>query len=124
MKLQELLRRAAEAFDAEDSPDEPRYDPVHLGAALILSLTAIGALYWLLWTLLVYEGGLLAKLGPAVQVALRLKTAAAFGYRGPWDRGVFEGWAGNVGALALTSLTLAAVHRLYREADRRSRGKS
>jgi hypothetical protein len=115
------LRRAAGAFEAEDDPLEPRYDPAHLGAALVLALTAIGALYWILWTLLVFEGGLVSKLGPALQVLLRLKTAAEFGYRGPWDRGVFEGWAGNLGALLLAAIVISALHRLYWDAARRAR---
>jgi hypothetical protein len=43
-------------LDEEDAPSEPRYDPVHLGAVLVVTMTVIGMLYWLLWTLLVYEG--------------------------------------------------------------------
>lgn len=121
--LKTWLARAAEAFEAEDSVDEPAYDPVHLGGALVLTLTAVGALYWILWTLLVYEGGLFAKVGPALQVLLRAKTPADFGYRGPWDRGVFEGWLGNLGALAVLGAVIAALHALYRDADRRARGK-
>ena len=123
MKPRDLLRRAAEAFDAEDDPREPAYDPVHLGGVLVLTLVAVGVLYWTLWTLLVFEGGLFAKLGPALQVLLRLKTPADFGYRGPWDRGVFEGWLGNLGGLVAASLIVGALHGLYFAADRRSRGK-
>jgi cytosine/adenosine deaminase-related metal-dependent hydrolase len=55
-KALKRLSALAEAFDAEDDPRESHFDPVHLGAVLVVSLVAIGALYWLLWTLLVYEG--------------------------------------------------------------------
>jgi hypothetical protein len=123
VRSRDLLNRVLEAFEAEDDPAEPKYDPFHLGAALLLALTAVGALYWMLWTLLVYEGGLFAKILPAAQVALRLKTAADFGWRGPWDRGVFEGWAGNLGALVACVLAVTALHRLYAEADRRARAR-
>ncbi|MDE2040448.1 MAG: hypothetical protein KGO96_07905 [Elusimicrobia bacterium] len=123
MRLSRTLRELWDAFDAEDDPGEPAYDPVHLGAALLLTLTAVGALYWLLWTLLVFEGGLFVKLGPGLQVLLGLKTTADFGWRGPWDHGVFEGWLGNLGALALCALLVWALHRLYRDADRRCRAK-
>lgn len=122
-RLLRSLKKAAEALDADDDPSEPAYDPVHLGMTLILVLVAIGALYWLLWTLLVYEGGLFRKIGPGVQVLLRLKTPADFGYRGPWDRGLFEGWVGNLGALACCSLTMTALHRLYMKAARRAARK-
>lgn len=117
------LKRALEAFEADDDPNEPRYDPVQLGAALVLALVAIGALYWLLWTLLVFGGGLFSKIGPAFQVLFRMKAAAEFGYRGPWDRGVFEGWGGNLGALIVAAVVVALLHRLYFDAARRARGR-
>ncbi len=98
-----------------DEPDEgPLYDPAHVGAAIVATLTAFGALYWLLWTLLVYEGGLLGKITPALAVLSGTKTLAQVGYEGPWNRGPFEGWLGNLGALALTLGLVAALARLYR----------
>jgi hypothetical protein len=115
------MKKIWEAFDAQDDPREPSYDPAHLGAALILTLLAVGALYWALWAVLVYEGGLAAKLGPATQVLLRQKTAADFGYRGPWDRGVFEGWLGNLGGLAVCVAAVTAAHRAYHAAAARAR---
>ena len=121
MRSKDLLSRALEAFEADDDPSVPSFDPFHLGAALLLTLTAVGALYWMLWTLLVYEGGLPSKILPAAQVALGLKTPADFGWQGPWNRGVFEGWAGNLGALAACLISVTALFRLYAEADRRSR---
>lgn len=120
-RLWPWLKSLAEAFDAEDDPAMPAFDPVHLGGALILTLTAVGALYWLLWTLLVYEGGLFSKIIPALQVLLRLKTPADFGYRGPWDRGAFEGWAGNVAAMIAAASVVTALYRLYRDAAARVR---
>lgn len=43
-------------FEEED-PGAPRYDPVHLAAVFVACQVAAGALFWLLWTLMVYEGG-------------------------------------------------------------------
>src|SRR5205823_5131241 len=68
-----LWRRWAALFDDRDAPDEPRYDPVHLAVVLIASQVVAGALWWLLWTALVYEGGLLrgeGKLANAIACAL------------------------------------------------------
>lgn len=77
----------------EDPPaSAPAYDPVHLGAATLGSLIVIGLMYWLLWTLLVYEGGL-------------------------FSRGT-EGKFGNVCALLLLGGLLAGLHRLYFAAKR------
>lgn len=116
------VRRALEWLDADDDPNEPSYDPTHLCAVLVVSLTAIGALYWLLWTLLVYEGGLFGKIVPALSVLVGRRTLADYGYRGaPYAMGVFEGWAGNVGALIVAAIVMAALYRAYWDAARRSK---
>lgn len=118
-KLVESLDRAARWLDADDDPSAPSYDPVHLAGALIGTLTAVGAAYWLLWTLLVYEGGLFSKLGPALSVLLTSKTAADYGYRGsPYAMGVFEGWQGNLAALLVLIVVVTALHRAYVDAAR------
>ncbi len=57
-----LWRRWVELFE-EEAPEEPRYDPIHLATALVVVMVVVGALFWLLWTLMVYEGGLGAKEG-------------------------------------------------------------
>lgn len=116
------MKRLLDLFDADDDPNEPAYDPVHLGAMLILTLITVGALYWILWTLLVYEGGLFSKIVPVLQLLLRSKTPAELGYRGPWDRGVFEGWAGNLGALLIAVVVVVSLHKLYKDASR-ARGR-
>lgn len=114
------LKRALEWLDADDDPEQPAYDPVDVAAALVGVLAVIGALYWLLWTLLVYEGGLFSKLGPAVSVLLTKKTLADYGYRGsPYAMGVFEGWQGNVGALIVCVIVMAALYRTYWDAARK-----
>ena len=116
------LKKVLELFEEEDDPAEPLYDPVHLGAAIVATLAAMGCLYWLLWTLLVYEGGLFLKLGAALQVLFTSKTLRDLGYEGsPYAMGAFEGWLGNLAALALCAVVVTALHRLYWEAARRKR---
>ena len=51
-----MKERLARFFDEKDDPNEPVYDPVDFCAMLLVTLTAIGALFWLLWTLFVFEG--------------------------------------------------------------------
>ena len=81
---------ALDLFTDEDDAKEPAFDPVHLGAVCIVCLVVTGLLYWLLWTLLVYEGGLFAK---------------------------GEGWFGNLAALGICVLALWALLHLYRTAQ-------
>lgn len=115
-----LLDRVIELFRDDDPPGEPVYDPVHLGTTFVVSLAGIGALYWLLWTLLVFEGGLQTKLSAGAQVLFTAKTLADFGYQGsPYAMGAFEGWLGNLIALALTAGLAAALRRLYRDAAKK-----
>jgi hypothetical protein len=105
-------------FSDEDDPDEPFFDPVQLGGVCIVSLVIIGALYWLLWTLLVYEGGLAAKLRAGLAVLFTSRTLKDFGYEhAPYALGAFEGWVGNLTALAFCALALWALLRLYRTAQ-------
>jgi len=119
MKPKGLLARVEWLFE-EDSADEPAYDPVHLGAAVLLSFTAIGLLYWLLWTLLVYEGGIFLKASALARVLFTSATLKDLGYEGyPYQMGAFEGWYGNLGALAVTVVVVAALRRLYLDAARR-----
>jgi hypothetical protein len=116
-----LWERLAWLFSDEEDPAEPVYDPVHVGGAVVISLVGIGALYWLLWTLLVFEGGLFKKVSAVAQLAVTSKTLKDFGYEGsPYALGVFEGWFGNVAALALFVGLVVALHRLYFKAAARA----
>ena len=116
-KVLSVLKKGVDLFDVADDPQEPAYDPVHLGAVLVINLVVIGALYWLLWTLFVYEGGLFIKIGAILQVLFTSKTLKDFGYEDSrYQMGVFEGWLGNLLALVLTILIIAALHHLYRRA--------
>lgn len=54
--ISKLWKSWTELF-AEESPDEPRYDPIHLAVVLVACQAAVGVLFWLLWTAMVYEGG-------------------------------------------------------------------
>ena len=109
-------------FSDDDDPNEPFYDPVHLGTTIVVCLAGIGCLYWLLWTLLVFEGGLQTKISAAAAVLFTSKTLTDVGYIGsPYAMGPFEGWFGNLAALALISGVLAALHRLYFDAAKKSR---
>ena len=107
-------------FD-EDDPAEPGYDPVHLGASVVVTLAAMGCLYWLLWTLLVFEGGIFLKAAALAKLLFTSTTLADLGYEGSYAKGSFEGWFGNALALAFTIALLVSLKRLYRDAARRNR---
>jgi hypothetical protein len=85
-------KRWVALFEDKDDPAEPHYDPVHLAVVLVACQVVIGALYWLLWTLFVYEGGLAHGAGLA-----------------------------NLTALGLCALVVAALYQADRRAAKRSR---
>lgn len=120
MKRATLLEKILDLFSDEDDPNEPFYDPAHLGAVIVVSLSTLGIVYWLLWTLLVFEGGLSTKISAAASVLFTAKTLADIGYAGaPHAMGPFEGWIGNVSALILCILSTAALAHLYKKAAKK-----
>ncbi len=67
------LWRSWVALFEEESPETPRFDPVHLAVVLVACQAALGIVFWLLWTAMVYEGGFGAgegKLGNFLALAL------------------------------------------------------
>ncbi|OGR86143.1 MAG: hypothetical protein A3A86_03115 [Elusimicrobia bacterium RIFCSPLOWO2_01_FULL_60_11] len=101
--LKKLWMGTMDLFSDREEPDEPFYDPVHLAGVITAVLFSFGAVFWLLWTLLVFGGGLPRKIGPAFQVLFTDKKLSDFGWVGyPYELGVFEGFAANLMALVLT----------------------
>ncbi|MFA5138906.1 MAG: hypothetical protein WC728_06685 [Elusimicrobiota bacterium] len=98
--------RFLDLFSDTEDPNEPAYDPVQLGGTVVVCMVAIGCLYWLLWTLLVFEGGIF------------LKAQALFAADAGAD--AFEGWFGNVAALALCVAVVAALRKLHVKTKRKA----
>ncbi|UPT72978.1 MAG: hypothetical protein M0D55_13835 [Elusimicrobiota bacterium] len=71
------LWRSWTALFEEEPADAPRYDPVHLATVFVACQAAAGALFWLLWTLMVYEGGFGTGEGRLGNFAAGLILAAA-----------------------------------------------
>ena len=116
MNTRSAWRRWVGLFEDADDPRAPHFDPVHLAVVLVATQVVIGALYWLLWTLFVYEGGLPAKVGPFLSVAIGARSLRDYGWLGtPDHQGAFEGWAANLVALLLSGLLVALLFK----ADRR-----
>lgn len=84
-----LWKRWLDLF-AEEPSGEPRYDPAHLAVVLVASQAAIGILFWLLWTAMVYEGGF----------------------------GSGEGRLGNAAALLILAAVVEALRRADRRANK------
>lgn len=115
--MNKILARISEAFSDDERPDEPAYDPVHIGMTVVFSLLALTALFWLLWALLVFGGGIQAKLVPMARVIFSGASPAEYGYAGyPYQMGVFEGLPTNLAALAIAAVAAAAVGFIYRRA--------
>ncbi len=113
--LKRVWDALVDLVEGEDDPDEVVYDPVHIGAVIVGSLCAMGVLFWLLWSLLVCEGGLFTKVVPFFEVLFTSKTLKDFGYEGyPYQLGVFEGWIVNVVALLLSLALLYGLWWVFR----------
>ena len=101
-------------FSDEEDPSEPHYDAVHLGGMVVVVLFAATLLFWLLWSLLVFGGGIQAKIVPFFQILLTKKTAGDFGYIGyPYELGIFDGWPTNVVALSFLILILYGIWHIF-----------
>ena len=87
-----LWRSWVELFE-EESPETPRFDPVHLAAVLVACQAALGIVFWLLWTAMVYEGGF----------------------------GTGEGVVGNVLALLILAVIVEALRRADRRHARKEK---
>jgi hypothetical protein len=124
MKRKNIRTQIADLFSDKEDPNEIGYDPSHLGSVVIVSIVGIGALYWLLWTLLVFEGGIFRKINAVLSVLFTNKTLQDIGYIGaPYQMGALEGWVGNVVALILTASLAYAATRLYRDAAKNNKRK-
>jgi hypothetical protein len=122
MTLPPAVRRALDVLASwlEDDPTthEPIYDPLHVALTIVISFTVLGALFWLLWSLLVCEGGLFIKIVPFLKVLFTSKTLRDYGYEGyPYELGLFEGWVVNLVALVLGLSLLAGLWWLFDRTD-------
>lgn len=112
--MNRLFKDISEFFSDIEDPSAPKYDPVHIGAMLVIVLFANTVLFWLLWSLLVFGGGLQSKIAPLLSVLFTSKTAADFGYIAyPYAMGVFEGWITNLTAFVIFLGALAALWRVF-----------
>jgi len=99
MKTKGFTTKILDIFNDEENPKDAIYDPIHLGGNILICFFMMGALYWLLWSLLVFEGGIIPKLRAVLSLIFTSKTIGDFGYEAsPYAMGVFQGWMGNVGA--------------------------
>ncbi|PKN01182.1 MAG: hypothetical protein CVU77_06240 [Elusimicrobia bacterium HGW-Elusimicrobia-1] len=103
------------------APEESDKDYwVYLAGNVVLTLFFINIFFWLLWTLIVYKGGIFIKIIPALRALFTSKTIADFGYEGyPFEMGVFDGWPENIVALAFTLIFIELCRRVYLKTLRR-----
>lgn len=119
-----MIRRAWKAvfdlWEDDDTADPIVYDSVHVAAVVVGCLFALGILFWDLWALLVFEGGLFMKVIPFFQVLFTSKTLKDFGFEGsPYALGIFEGWIVNVTALIIGLALAAGLRWVFHRADAR-----
>lgn len=102
-------------FSDVDDPNEAGYEPIHVAGMIVLVLFGITILFWLLWALLVFGGGIFAKVMPFLQIVFTSKTAADFGYIGyPYEMGVFSGWPTNLVALIFAVALIIVIWFIFK----------
>ncbi|MFA5857582.1 MAG: hypothetical protein WC955_00795 [Elusimicrobiota bacterium] len=101
-KIQQYLNNQ---FTENDDPTVPQYDPVHLGAMIIIVMTVLTVLYWLLWTILVYTGGIFPKLQALTDITFTAKTFKDYPE-------IFEGLTVNTIALAILFFLVYVMFRI------------
>ena len=112
--MKKYLDTVLSLFSDEENVDEPGYEPAHIAGVIVVTLFAMAVLFWLLWALLVFGGGIQAKISPLAQVMFTAKTVKDFGYIGyPYAMGVFEGWVTNLAALIISILLLTGIWYIF-----------
>ena len=122
MKIKKYIKDFYDFFgDDAIKPDEPAYDPVHVAAMIVLVLVGMAVLFWLLWALMVCEGGVFIKIIPFIQVVFTKKTLQDFGYEGyPYELGIFEGWIVNLSALIILIGLIIGIHTIFKKLEKSS----
>ena len=71
--MNKFFKDLVDFFSDKEDPNEPHYDPIHIGAMIVLVLFALTVLFWLFWSLLVFGGGIQAKILPFLSVLFTSK---------------------------------------------------
>ncbi|MCX5781935.1 MAG: hypothetical protein NT145_04425 [Elusimicrobia bacterium] len=116
--MKKILNEILDFFSDEENLEISRYDPLHLGAMIVIILFGMSLIFWLLWALLVFGGGIQSKVVPFLQILFTSKTAENFGYVGyPYEMGVFEGWITNVVTFCFLILVILGIWHVFKQAE-------
>lgn len=123
--LKKIWKVLTDFFSDVEDPEEPVYDPVHFAAMIVIVIFSVGVLFWLLWTLLVFQGGFFSKILPAIQVLFTGKTLEDFGWVGyPYEMGIFSGWVANTAAFVLTMALIFGIWWLFQDPSKSPKKRS
>ncbi|MFH1784076.1 MAG: hypothetical protein ABH868_04190 [bacterium] len=85
------------------------YDPANVAAMIVIIIFTFAVLFWLLWSLLVFKGGILTKMIMLFHIVIGKQASSAFGVSA-WD-----GWIINTGALLIAAFFTTAVVRILKK---------
>jgi hypothetical protein len=92
-------------MEENKTTDDSGYDPAHIGAMIVLVFFALTVLFWLLWTLLVFKGGILTKCWGLLQIVSG---------RGPVEAELWDGWVINIAALMLSGSAIYGIKWIFK----------
>ncbi|RLD17276.1 MAG: hypothetical protein DRI36_04195 [Caldiserica bacterium] len=114
--LKEIWKIVVDIFEEEE---EVEYDPVHIGGMIILTIFFMAIIYWDLWALIVYKGGIFKKIIPFFSIIFTSKTLKDYGYSFFWDAGVFDGWLTNLIALIFLLFFIFIIIKIFKKTEGR-----
>jgi len=99
-----------------EKEDEPQYDPQMFGAMVVGVIFTAGLLFWILWTALVYQGGIFGKISVLWLVLSGQKKWSELVPAGlPVSVSVFSGWLANLVATIVIFAIVAFLYYFYQK---------
>ena len=116
--MRKILKLIEGLFNEEKSKDEtaPVIDEFYLAATIIVDIIALTVLFWLLWSILVYGGGIFPKIKALLEIIFCGKSFKDFGWNFyPYDIGVFTGFITNIIGIILLCFFIVSVSKIMRK---------
>lgn len=95
----------------ENKPDDKSsgYDPANVAAMIVIVIFGLAVLFWLVWSLLVFKGGILTKLLMLIQIIIGKESFSGVNMQ------LWDGWVINTVALGILLVFTGGIFFLFRK---------
>ena len=88
-------------------------DEFYFAATVIIDIVILAVLFWLLWSILVYGGGIFPKIKALFEIIFYKKSFKDFGWNFyPYDIGVFTGFVTNIIGIVLLCFFIISLSKI------------